>query len=59
MAKTLRTTNSNKLIFNIYSHLNDKERTPEEEEIYTIIDKDYGEALRSTLKIQHRIKCQI
>ena len=34
MAKTLRTTNSNKLIFSIYSHLNDKERTPEEEEIY-------------------------
>ena len=36
MAKTLRTTNSNKLIFSIYSHLNDKERTPEEEEIYTM-----------------------
>ena len=55
MAKTLRTTNSNKLIFSIYSHLNDKERTPEEEEIYTMIDEEYGEALRNTLLYYYKL----
>ena len=55
MAKTLRTTNSNKLIFSIYSHLNDKERTPEEEEIYTMIAEEYGEALRNTLLYYYKL----
>ena len=55
MAKTLRTTNSNKLIFSIYAHLNDKERTPEEEEIYTMIDEEYGEALRNTLLYYYKL----
>lgn len=55
MAKKLRTKTSNKLIFNIYSHLNDKERTPEEDKIFTMIDEEYGEALRNTLLYYYKL----